>query len=376
MAPTSNEAAEYATLANAAYHNGDSESKAKTAGFREVSQEELAGLGVSQKLQGTNGFEARVYERDGHYVVTFRGTDPTSSEDLATDAAGVSAVTAQDRQAVLLATQMKTAVGSEHLSVTGHSLGGRLAALSSVATGVPAVTFDAAGPSGAALLWAGRVGGAKYPESLEGDLAERSWMGTKNPVYTFLRSDRTGRITNYSYEGDALTGAQHGNSVAPEAVGTQVEVANPDKTGQVATVVGVAVPPLQIAAAAIAIEKAVEAHDMTRLERGMYERAEHGGGARIGGYGSNFMIGMDPGAIRKLAVGLDQKAESITRTSTTVDRLVAEIVSQWSGPDSAQFQANWPQHRSTLETLAISIRELAISARRNADAQESVSAEY
>lgn len=51
----------------------------------------------------------------------------------------------QYNQAIDLVTKLSKALGAENLVITGHSLGGGLASASSLATGIKAETFNAAG---------------------------------------------------------------------------------------------------------------------------------------------------------------------------------------------------------------------------------------
>ncbi|MCL1840190.1 MAG: hypothetical protein FWF75_00350 [Propionibacteriaceae bacterium] len=101
------------------------------------------------------GFQARVsQDPDGRIVVAFADTGPTSMADWATDVIGAASVTPQDVEALLHARRVVAAHPSAGILMTGHSLGGRLAAEASIATGHPAVTLNAAGVCLAAHLFA------------------------------------------------------------------------------------------------------------------------------------------------------------------------------------------------------------------------------
>ncbi len=93
-----------------------------------------------------------------------------------------------------LAKGLVQSVGADHVSFTGHSLGGRLAAVSSVATGCPAVTFDAAGVSNSELAVA--LGAKGQYVSL---------LPYVTGDFSRARSQAEGDIVNVSLESDPLT---------------------------------------------------------------------------------------------------------------------------------------------------------------------------
>lgn len=141
------------------------------AGWEEVSSTELRKLGVDPRLLGEYGrsFSATLFkDLDGRYVLSFEGTDADLSRileggfdigDIASDAMGTIANTTQVTRAVETALAVKrclerNGVSTEQLTMTGHSLGGELAAAASIATGSKAVTFNAAGLSGDSIEYA------------------------------------------------------------------------------------------------------------------------------------------------------------------------------------------------------------------------------
>src|SRR5699024_9753478 len=122
---------------------------------------------------------------------------------------GAGALSAQHLQAVALAQHLAGAVGSENMVLTGHSLGGGLASTASVATDVPAVTFNAAGVHPNTVLAAAALG----HEHADLD---------------------SGQIRNYHVRGEILTTVQNplgsftdhvpfiGDNPLPNALGTQI----------------------------------------------------------------------------------------------------------------------------------------------------------
>ena len=179
-----------------------------------LSDAELTVLGIDpDSLEGSGGFQAGVYrDDDGGCVLAFAGTDPSSLEDWGANLQqGVGALSAQHGQAIGLAEQLSRAVGADNVVLTGHSLGGGLASTASVATDLPAVTFNAAGVHPNTVLAAAAV-------------------GLESPL---LSPDQ---VRNYHVRGEVLTTLQHplgsftdhvpviGDNVLPNALGTQIAI--------------------------------------------------------------------------------------------------------------------------------------------------------
>lgn len=178
-------------------------------GYTEVSRSELARMGVSADLlhDEFTGFDAKVYrDASGRVIVSFGGTEPDQVGDFVSDGTGAVANSTQTGQTLALALALKKAVGTDDLVFTGHSLGGRNAAIASVATGARAVTFNAAG-----------VSAADYALATAAGPAIGQGMG-----------GGSSRITNYYTDSDPLSQAQNPSPFAlvgiPRALGTQREV--------------------------------------------------------------------------------------------------------------------------------------------------------
>ena len=181
-------------------------------GWTPLDADALEGLGIDpDALHRRDGFDAAVYRNDdGQYVLAFAGT--SSLADWGTNLQqGVGALSGQHLQAIALAQDLAGSVGSENLVITGHSLGGGLASTASVATDIPAVTFNAAGVHPNTVLAAGALGA--------GDAAYSP-----------------GQIRNYHVRGELLTTLQNplgsfvdhvpfvGDDPLPNALGTQIAV--------------------------------------------------------------------------------------------------------------------------------------------------------
>jgi hypothetical protein len=210
--PMSAEATQMARIADAVYAG-----KPAPAGTERLSNTELGALGLNPALLSKPdiGFEAGLYRLDdGSYVLGFRGTDDWGAKlsgDLDDNALqGLGLGSLQYSAATIAGMEVARAVGSENLQITGHSLGGGLAAAASGRTGVPATTFNAAG------------------------LAAES-----QSAYTL--NFAPGQVTNYRTTGDILSYLNGGPAPTkyadliglnelrdfPAAVGTQIDLGNP-----------------------------------------------------------------------------------------------------------------------------------------------------
>ncbi len=111
-------------------------------------------LGIAQlesysRTSTFTGFAGEVYYNSvqNMFVMAFRGTE-NSIQDIITDMLqAVTGMSLQYNNAVKYGKQLVESVGVDNVMFTGHSLGGGLASAAAVATGAPAVTFNAAGLS-------------------------------------------------------------------------------------------------------------------------------------------------------------------------------------------------------------------------------------
>jgi fermentation-respiration switch protein FrsA (DUF1100 family) len=110
----------------------------------------IPGFELSRTVLGTEGFAAAVYKgRVGgreQMVIAFRGTE--DSADWKQNFASNFMVPSQYRQAVDLVRQVQGENPGMEIILTGHSLGGALAAYAGILRGEPAVIFNAAGTDG------------------------------------------------------------------------------------------------------------------------------------------------------------------------------------------------------------------------------------
>lgn len=102
------------------------------------------GLKESDLWKDGDGFRARLYiNKEGRYVVAFKGT--YEREDVSDDVIqALGFESEQYTRADKLAEQIRTYL-PPHTMITGHSLGGGLAALAGARTGLETYTYNAAG---------------------------------------------------------------------------------------------------------------------------------------------------------------------------------------------------------------------------------------
>jgi Mbeg1-like len=131
-------------------YKADSAGRIGADGWSRVSDQDLLAHGIDPENlhSDATGFQAGIYsDGRGNYVLAFAGTDFKSIADWRANLGqGLGFNTAQYNQAVALAQDARDAFGA-NLAITGHSLGGGLASAAALATGSPAVTFNAAGLS-------------------------------------------------------------------------------------------------------------------------------------------------------------------------------------------------------------------------------------
>jgi hypothetical protein len=167
---------------------------------------QAAGIAPEALEDRTTGLRAAIYtDGEGRYALAFAGSNdiPDWLNNLAQ---GVGLDAAQYNQAIALAKDAKLAFGGE-LAITGHSLGGGLAAAAALATDSAAVTFNAAGVNDETLRDAGL-----------------------DPAAARAAADN-GQIRRYAVNGEVLTGVQEGvpllRAALPDAPGSRIALQAP-----------------------------------------------------------------------------------------------------------------------------------------------------
>ena len=175
-------------------------------GWTRLTGDQLAQAGIdpaSLEDPGT-GFRAAIYQdKNGDHVLAFAGSNDIQDWlNNAEQGLGISA--AQYNQAVALATEAKAAFGNS-LAITGHSLGGGLASIASLATDAAGVTFNAAGLN---------------------DETIRRLIPEGDPA-ALKQQAEDGLIRRYAVNGEILTTVQE-HSPLPDAVGHKIALNDPD----------------------------------------------------------------------------------------------------------------------------------------------------
>lgn len=175
-------------------------------GWTRLSDDQLAQAGIdpaSLEDPGT-GFRAAIYQDEhGDHVLAFAGSNDIKDWlNNAEQGLGVSA--AQYNQAVALATEAKAAFGNS-LAITGHSLGGGLASIASLATDSAGVSFNAAGLNDETIR-------RLVPEGDPAALKQQAGNGL---------------IRRYAVNGEILTSVQE-HTPLPDAVGHKIALNDPD----------------------------------------------------------------------------------------------------------------------------------------------------
>ncbi len=195
---------DFAHMAQDVYHPGSP----GVDGWRRLSDGELNAAGISPDSleDSSTGFRAAIYTNDeGGVTLAFAGSNdlPDWLNNLEQ---GVGLDSAQYGQAIALAKDAKLAFGDD-LAITGHSLGGGLASAAALATGSPAVTFNAAG------------------------LGDQTFQHLGLDPAAARQVAEGGQIRRYAVDGEVLTGMQEhvplANRLMPDAVGHKIELAAP-----------------------------------------------------------------------------------------------------------------------------------------------------
>ena len=139
-----------AKMASFVYHDNNSEKELPEGwemanNLSDRTQNALNGFN-SNKVN--DGFYADIYRKGNEYVLAFRGTESSDLEDLATDAGqalGSTVLSSQYYKAKDIIVAMQKDCPKCSISITGHSLGGGLASVAGLASGLPTYTFNAAG---------------------------------------------------------------------------------------------------------------------------------------------------------------------------------------------------------------------------------------
>lgn len=166
-----------------------------------------AGIDPATLENPDTGFRAGIYtDGRGNHVLAFAGSNELQDWTGANIRQGLGWQAEQFDEAVQLA-QLADAAFGDNLAITGHSLGGGLAATASLATGNAAVTFNASGVHDDTMRDLGLD-----PAAAKADA-------------------EAGQIRRYNIDGEALTQAQQDVWVLngiPDAPGHEIVLDDPD----------------------------------------------------------------------------------------------------------------------------------------------------
>lgn len=101
-----------------------------------------AGYAIDTELSGP---DRKVYHRQGHAVIAFKGTTPTNWRDLSVDAAmgiNVESLTNRFKKSLEVTDRAIDKYGKENLFLTGHSLGGSQALHVHRKTGIQGAAYN------------------------------------------------------------------------------------------------------------------------------------------------------------------------------------------------------------------------------------------
>ena len=212
-------------------------SNAGPAGWQrlDATQLQAAGIDPSTLEDASTGFRAGIYTDDqGHYVLAFAGSND-GKDWLNNLEQGLGLSAAQYGEAETLAGLAKGAFG-DNLVITGHSLGGGLAAAAAAKYDIATVTFNAAGVHDDTLRAEGLDPGAVKQDADAGQVRAYSVDGE---ILSSLQ-DHRGAVLGALAAGGTLINPLLGgvavgallNGDLPPALGHRITLADPNPVQQ------------------------------------------------------------------------------------------------------------------------------------------------
>lgn len=179
------------------------------AGWSRIADDELRATGIDPALlrSDRNGFDAGFYRGDGGRIVLVMAGTNEGQDWKHNFRQGLGLTSDQYTQAFEVARKARVAFGDD-LVLTGHSLGGGLAAASAMITDTPAVTYNAAG------------------------VHERTLEREGIDVDAAMEYAGEGLIRTYKVRNEILTHLQEDgfliNRLMPDAPGHTIQLPDPD----------------------------------------------------------------------------------------------------------------------------------------------------
>ena len=121
------------------------EKEGRPEGWNEVQDSKLSAI-ISNANDNFSGFHCELLQNgEGKYVVAFRGTEFSAKDIVGADLLESLCPIGQTNNAINVVEELsKAGIALDDITVTGHSLGGRLAAEVAIEKGLTAYTFNAA----------------------------------------------------------------------------------------------------------------------------------------------------------------------------------------------------------------------------------------
>ncbi len=205
------------------YNTLTPEEQARLGEYETLNEKQISSLKLDPELfgkQGDSGYHAELYrnKKTGKYVVAFRGTQ--SGKDTIEDGLQGTGISSEYyNKASDLARKMKSAkdinnnpiFNADNTVITGHSLGGGMAAIAGGASGFPTYTYNAAGVHDATL---------KRNQVYRKDMNHVQAYNSDNDILNAVQDSREGVLKTLGFVGK-LVGKTKG---LPRAAGERMEL--------------------------------------------------------------------------------------------------------------------------------------------------------
>jgi uncharacterized protein YukE len=92
-----------------------------------------------------------------------------------------------------------------------------------------------------------------------------------------------------------------------------------------------------------------------------------------GGGSGQYTHGMDVAKVEDILTRLAKAKKDLAEVQTKSDGAARKLGSNWGGPDSSQFQAEWPKHSNQIESAVRSLETMEKAARKDVQEQRQAS---
>jgi len=206
-------------------------------GYPRLSKAEIKKLGLDPSLyysdKDKSGFYASIYkdQKNGGYAVAMRGTEGEFNDVISDAAQGIGISNVQYDKTYELAKDLRRnpTINKVNMTVTGHSLGGGLAATTGSITGYPTYTFNAAGVHKNTMK--------KYGISDANTKHVQAYNTEKDPL-NMIQDNRKGAIASIGAVasiinplGGLIGPTASATGALPKAIGTRTKIPTDDGYG-------------------------------------------------------------------------------------------------------------------------------------------------